>query len=162
MCSSCAGTQPIVLRLVLRCSRTELHLTTLYCNIMQKISYHDNLKSYQDMCNENFVRDIPYRRYIHTFYCILLQIYVQTILNCRMISHGSTHTSGFSISDSPFPYFPRFPSNSLTIVFILQLVLITFFKWQDFWTVCMEGRYPLLSYLPSMGLLFFLVWLFYM
>ena len=126
MCSSPAGTQLILLRLVLSCSWTELQLTRLQCNIMQKISYRDNLKSYQEVCNENVVRDISYRRYIHTFYCILLQIYVQTILNCRMVSNRSTLTSGFSISDSPFLYFPQFPSSSLTIVFIWQLVVITF------------------------------------
>ena len=133
---------------------TAVDQTTLRRNAGD-LSCHDNLRSYQEVCIENVVRDISYGRYIRTFYCILLQIYVQTIQNCRMISYGSTPTSGFSIFDSPFLYFPRFPSSSLTIVFIWKLVVITFSDDKMF-GLCIKGRHPVLSYLPAMGLLFFL------
>ena len=103
-------------------------------------------------------RDI-YRRYIQTFYCILLQIYVQTIPNCRKMCHGWTPTSGFSISDSPFLYFPRFPSSFLTIVYIWKLLVITFssdkiFGLKEDTTVCIKSCL-VLSYLPSMEFFFY-------
>lgn len=152
------------------CTKMQPNWSTVDQNTLQHnaedLSHHDNLKSYQELCNENVVTDISYGRYMHIFYCISLQIYVQTTLNCRMVSHGSTPTSAFSISESPFLYFSRFPSSSLPIVFKWKLVAINLssdkiFGLEGDTTLCINGRHPVLSYLSSMGLFFFW-WLYYM